>query len=124
MYLRIAELLWLIRQFCIPNPFEVLGEGIFVEINGAEMLLTPYILNLISGAFLPSISYFFAGLYSDSFDSSQKSVMYMFFFCVNTVILYLLSFVYPTNWLINLIIVLYIGILGIVKVLINRSTIY
>lgn len=124
MYILVSKFLWIIRQFCIPNPFNVLGNGIFVKINGVEIFLTPDILNIIAGIFLPTISYLLAGLYCDSFNSAQKSIIYMFFFCLNTRILYLTSLAYPMTWLIILIYILYIGMIVFLKILINRNVVY
>jgi hypothetical protein len=111
MYLTVATIFWFIRQFFMPNPFEVLGEGIAITTLGSPILLTPEILNWIAGLFLPAITFAIVGLYySRGSCPVWGSVLYMFFFCLHTFILYLMSWVYPSIFFIVLIAVAYIGL--------------
>jgi hypothetical protein len=95
----------------MPNPFEVLGEGITVTMGEAAILLSPDVLNWIAGLFLPTITFIIVGLYyiRGSFPVGG-SILYMAFFCLHTFILYLMSWVYPSIFLIVLIAVAYIGL--------------
>lgn len=111
LYVKLSVAFWVIRQFFMPNPFEVLGEGITVTIGDAPILLTPDRLNWIAGLFLPAITFAIVGWYyrSGSFPV-LGSVLYMIFFCLHTFILYLMSWAYPSIFLIVLIGIVYIGL--------------
>lgn len=111
LYLTLAGIFWAIRQFFMPNPFEVLGEGITVTIADAPILLSPDVLNWIAGLFLPAITFAIVGWYyrKGSFPVIG-SILYMIFFCIHTFILYLMSWAYPSIFLIVLIGVVYIGL--------------
>lgn len=123
MYKILSTLFWFIRQFAIPNPFEVLGDGITVMLDETPLLLTPECLNWIAGLGLPAFTFAVVGLYySRGEGASWGSFLYMVFFCVHTGILLLMSLAYPAIWLIVLIGVIYIGLHIAVITLINRST--
>ena len=111
LYLYLAGIFWAIRQFFMPNPFDVLGEGITVTIGDSPLLLTPDCLNWIAGLFLPAITFAIVGWYyrRGSFPV-LGSILYMIFFCIHTFILYLMSWAYPSIFLIVLIGVAYIGL--------------
>lgn len=105
----------------MPNPFEVLGEGITVVISGAEVLLTPDTLNWIAGGVLPIITFIVVGIYYVSRSCpAWGSILYMFFFCLHTGLLYLMSAAYPSTFLIVLIFVGYIALHVGVNVLGNK----
>lgn len=111
MYLTVATIFWVIRQFFMPNPFEVLGSGIAITILGSPILLTPEILNWIAGLFLPALTFAIVGLYySRGSCPAWGSFLYMFFFCLHTFILYLMSWGYPSILFIVFIAVVYIGL--------------
>ena len=111
MYLTVATIFWAIRQFFMPNPFEILGEGITVTIANAPVLLSPDTLNWIAGLFLPALTFALVGrYYSRGSFPALGSVLYMVFFCIHTFILYLMSWVYPSMFLVVLIPLVYIGL--------------
>ena len=123
LYLALSGIFWFIRQFFMPNPFEVLGEGIAITVLGSSLVLTPEILNWIAGLFLPSITFVIVGLYySRGSCPVWGSLLYMFFFCLHTFILYLMSWAYPYILIIVLIAVVYIALhvgIGILRSNIN-----
>lgn len=101
---------WIIRQFFISNPFEVLGEGIPVVLDGKEVFLTPDVLNWIAGLGLPTLTFGIVGLYYKSGTAPVVgSALYMIFFLMHTGLLHLVSLAYPKIWLIFFIVVLYVG---------------
>ena len=63
MYKLIAAISILIRQFCLPNPFEALGDGLTVNIGEALILLTPRVLNLLAEPFMHAVAFAIVGLY-------------------------------------------------------------
>lgn len=63
MYKLIAVISIFIRQFCISNPFEVLGDGLVVKIGEAPMALPPEILNWIAEPFMHTVTFAVVGLY-------------------------------------------------------------
>lgn len=111
LYLALSGIFWVIRQFFMPNPFEVLGEGITVTMGEATILLSPDVLNWIAGFFLPAITFAIVGwYYSRGSCPAWGSFLYMFFFCLHTFILYLMSWGYPSILFIVFIAVVYIGL--------------
>lgn len=121
MYKILSILFWIIRQFFIPNPFEVLGEGITIIIKEQQLLLTPEILNGITGLILPVITFYIVGIYySKGDDPSLGSLLYMIFFIIHIGLLYLISYIYPIIWLIILICVVYISLHVAIIILINK----
>ena len=111
LYGTLSGIFWFIRQFLMPNPFDVLGEGITVAIGGAPFLLSPDALNWIAGLFLPAFTFAVVGLYYARYSfPALGSILYMIFFCLHTFILYLMSWAYPSIFLIVLIGVVYIGL--------------
>lgn len=102
---------WLIRQFYLPNPFEALGEGITVTISNVPILLTPDLLNLLADPIIFGITFGVVGLYYVSGSApAVGSFLYMFFYCVHIAGIYLLLSLYPTIWLIVLIVVIYVAL--------------
>jgi hypothetical protein len=111
LYLALSGIFWVIRQFFMPNPFEVLGEGITVTMGSTAILLSPDVLNWIAGFFVPALTFAIVGLYySRGSCPAWGSFLYMLFFCLHTFILYLMSWAYPSIFLIVLIAVVYIGL--------------
>ena len=111
IYNILSFVFWWIRQFHMPNPFEVLGEGITIAISGVEVLLTPDTLNWIAGGILPTITFLVVGIYYISRSCpAWGSILYMVFFCIHTALLYLMCMAYPSTFLIVLIFIGYIAI--------------
>ncbi len=111
LYKFLSALFMLVRQFYLPNPFNVLEEGITVMINGFPILLTPIILNWIAGFVLPVFTYVVVGLYYNRGSYPELgSFLYMVFFLVHTGMIYIVLLVYTKVWLVMLISVAYIGI--------------
>ena len=95
----------------MPNPFEILGEGVTVILNEVPIFLTPDILNWIAGLGLPAFTFLIVGLYYIGGSApAAGSLLYMIFFCAHTGILYLMCLAYPTSWLVILIVVVYFGL--------------
>ena len=111
IYTTLATIFWLIRQFLIPNPFEVLGEGITMTSKGISILLTPELLNLLADPIIFGITFGIVGFYYVSGSApALGSFLYMFFYCVHIAGIYLLLSIYPTMWLIVLILVIYVAL--------------
>lgn len=120
MYKLMAAISILIRQFCIPNPFETLGDGLVVYLGEAPVLLSPVLLNLLAELFLPTVTYAVAGLYYDRGSApALGSFLYLLFYCVYTFLLWLMSLAGFATWVVALIPVLYLGCHFGVKVLRN-----
>jgi hypothetical protein len=101
----------LVRQFAIPNPFDVLGEGLTVTIGGAPILLSPELLNWIADPITAAFTFGLVGLhYISRSDPALGSILYMFFYALHIGFLYLILSIYPTIWLMILIGVVYIGL--------------
>ena len=95
----------------MPNPFEVLGDGITIVISGSEILLTPDILNWVAGGVLPTITFIVVGIYyARRSCPAWGSILYMVFFCIHTGLLYLMCMAYPFIFLMVLIVFGYIAL--------------
>lgn len=84
MYEIMMGLSFFIRQFCLSNPFELLGEGLQVTIDGNPILLHPEVLNGIASLFLPTITYLVVNFYyQKGSNPALGSFLYLAFFIVH-----------------------------------------
>lgn len=110
MYKLIAVISIFIRQFCISNPFEVLGDGLVVKIGEAPMALPPEILNWIAESFMHTVTFAVVGLYYDRGSApALSSFLYSLFYCVHTFLLWLMSLAEFSTWAVVVIVALYIA---------------
>lgn len=63
MYKIMMVLSFLVRQFCLSNPFEALGDGLQITIDGNLIVLHPEVLNGIVSLFLLTITYLVVNFY-------------------------------------------------------------
>ena len=111
IYATIATIFWIIRQYAIPNPFEALGDGITIMLADSPFLLSPETLNWIADPIISGVTFLIVGLYYISGSApTVGSILYMVFYAIHIGLLYLLLSIYPTVWLIALIVILYIAI--------------
>lgn len=110
MYKLIAAISILIRQFCIPNPFDALGDGLIVNIGETSILLPPGVLNWVAEPFMHMVTFAIVGLYCDrGSDPALGSFLYLLFYCVHTFLLWLMSLAGFSTWAVVVIVVLYIA---------------
>ena len=110
MYKLIAAISILIRQFCIPNPFDALGEGLVVNIREASLLLPPEVLNWVAEPFMHMVTFVIVGLYYDRGSApALGSFLYLLFYCVHTFLLWLMSLAGFSTWAVVVIVALYIA---------------
>ena len=95
MYRFICLVSYLIRQFCLPNPFEPLGD-------------ISVLLNWVAGVVLVPVSYLMTGLYYDGGDPAEGSIKFLFVYFLNTMIILLAFRVYPVIWLMKTIGIIYL----------------
>ena len=106
-----------VRQFMLPNPFEVLENGI--TING--IILTPYALNWIAGIFVPCFTRIMVGfVYESGSCPVFGSFLFMIVYVFNFGILELMSRAYPNIWLIHAIAISYAIICFFVAFFVNK----
>ena len=106
----------LIRQFYIPNPFEALGDGLVVNVGNTMSVLSPEVLNWMATLFLPAVTYAVVGLYYDrGSNPALGSFLYLLFYCVHTLLLWLVSLAGFAIWAVALTLVLYVGCLVMLK---------
>ena len=109
MYRLMAVISTLIRQFCIPNPFEALGYGLIVKVGETSILITPEMLNWVAEPFMHVVTYTIVGLYYDRGSAPAfGSFLYLSFYCLHTFLLWLMSVAGFAKWVVVLIVVLYI----------------
>ena len=111
MYRLMALISLIIRQYYIPNPFEALGEGVFVNIEGASILLSPDRLNRIAELFMHGLTFTIVGLYYESGFNHPVlgSFLYLLLYCVHTFLLWIMSLAGFSTWAVILIVILYVG---------------
>lgn len=111
IYGTISLVFWFVRQFLLPNPFAILGEGITITLGGAPVLLSPVTLNWIAGVFLPALTFAIVGLYHRRGSSSVRgSILYMIFFLIHIGVLHLMAWAYPSIFFMVLIVVVYAAV--------------
>lgn len=99
----------LLRQFVIPNPFDALGDGIPITINGISIIIAPIIINLAVEPIMHFITYSVVGLhYSRGSNPAMGSFLYLLFYCVHTFALWLLSLAGFATWAIVVVLIGYI----------------
>lgn len=110
MYKLIVAISILIRQFCIPNPFDALGEGLVVNIRETSLLLPPEVLNWVAEPFMHMVTFVIVGLYYDRGSApALGSFLYLLFYCVHTFLLWLMSLAGFSTWAVVVIVALYIA---------------
>lgn len=110
MYKLIAAISILIRQFCIPNPFDALGDGLIVNIGETSILLPPGVLNWVAEPIMHMVTFAIVGLYYDRGSApALGSFLYLLFYCVHTFLLWLMSLAGFSTWAVVVIVVLYIA---------------
>lgn len=110
MYKLIVAISILIRQFCIPNPFEALGDGLVVKLGQTPILLPPEVLNWVSEPFMHAVTFAVVGIYYDRGTAPTfGSFLYLLFYCIHTFLLWLMSLVGFATWAVLLITAIYVG---------------
>ena len=110
MYKLMVAISVLIRQFYIPNPFEAIGDGLVVNVGKIPMLLPPELLNWVAEPFMHGITFVIVGLYYDRGSAPAfGSFLYLLFYCIHTLLLWVMSLAGFAIWAVVLIVVLYIG---------------
>ena len=121
MYRSLATLFWFLRQFCLPNPFDVLGNDILIDYIGIQIFIPPDILNGIAGAILYPFTYAMVGLcYERKSCPAFGSCLYMLFYCVHTGFIYIILYFYPTKWVMILVSILCILFSYLLTLLVNK----
>lgn len=111
MYQIIATISTLIRQFCLSNPFEALGEGLVVNVGDGPILISPFLLNWIAEPVMHAATYAIVGVFYDRGDEpAVGSFLYLLFYCVHTFLVWLMSLAGFVTWAVVLILVLYVGL--------------
>lgn len=109
MYKLIAAISILIRQFCISNPFDALGDGLVVNLGETPILLPPRVLNWVAEPFMHVMTFAIVGLYYDRGSApALGSCLYLLFYCIHTFLLWLMSLAGFAIWAVVLIVALYI----------------
>lgn len=110
MYKFLAIFSIIIRQFFIPNPFDALGDGLLVNAGQDSMVLSPEVLNWITEPIMHVLTFAIVGLYYDrKSNSAVGSFLYLLFYCIHTLLLWLMSLTGFALWTVVLIVVIYIG---------------
>lgn len=121
MYIAVSTLFTLIRQFFLPNPFEVVAPGITIMVKDIPFLLTPEILNLAAEGMLHGLTFAVVRLYyKEGTEPLWGCILYMFFFVMHSKLIECALCYYPQYWLMGLILVGYIIIHIALKLLINK----
>lgn len=104
MYTSLATIFWFVRQFAIPNPFEVLGEGLIITISEVPIILSPELLNWLADPIIYIVTFGVVGLYYIKGSApAWGSVLYMLFYVIHIGLVYWVMSLYPIVWLMILI---------------------
>ena len=110
MYKIMAAISILIRQFCISNPFDALGDGLHLEVNNVLVLLPPVLLNWLAEPIMYVITYGVVGMYyQKGSNPALGSFLYLFLYCIHTGVIHLMALAGFNKWIVILILVLYAG---------------
>ena len=121
MYKLIATISTLIRQFCLSNPFEALGEGLMVNVGDGKILISPELLNWIAEPFMHTVTYAIVGVFYDRGDDPAiGSFLYLLFYCIHTFLIWLMSLTGFAAWAVIIIVILYIGVHFVLREIIIR----
>lgn len=105
IYLGLAVMFSFVRQYFMPNPFDVLGEGVILSIFGPSRLFTPTELNFYAEPITHGFTLWLVSLYYErKSNPTLGCVLYMIFYCVHAFLLHCMAAAYPTVWLIVLIV--------------------
>ena len=122
MYKLILTISTLVRQFCIPNPFEALGKGAKVKTGATYILIAREVFNWVAEPFVHVVTYASVGLYYDRGSApALGSFLYLLFYCLHTFLLWLMSLAGFAVWAVMLIIALYIGMHLVLLKMLNHS---
>lgn len=119
MYEIMMGLSFFIRQFCLSNPFELLGEGLQVNIDGNPILLHPEVLNWVVGLILPGLTYGVVGIYYQERNNPVVgSLLYLAFFIVHNWLLKVmcgLGFTKPAIYIVGGVYILCHVVVNVIK---------
>lgn len=108
IYTSLATIFWFVRQFAIPNPFEVLGEGLTITISEVPIILSPELLNWLADPIIYAFTFSVVGLYYIKGSvPAWGSVLYMLFYAIHIGLVYWVMSLYPIVWLMVFIAVSY-----------------
>lgn len=111
VYTTLATFFWFIRQFVIPNPFNVLGKGITIKISEVPIVLSPELMNWLADPVIFGITFGVVGLYYISGSApAWGSVLYMLFYAIHIGLVYWVMSLYPMISLMILIVVGYVAL--------------
>lgn len=100
----------LVRQFLLPNPFDILAGGFPLMLGEMQIVLPSGVANFLFEPILHAVTFVVVGLYYDSGEPAVGSALYMFFYAVHVGLMYPILLAYPRGWLIALILVAYIAV--------------
>ena len=121
MYQLIAIISVLVRNFVLPNPFEVLGENVTLNLLGMNLTFTPLTLNWCTEGILAAITGAIVGLYYIARSNPARgSFLYLLFYCVHVGALYLMCLFHFAWWGILLTLLLYVGFHVVFNFVSNR----
>ena len=109
MYKLVATISILIRQFCIPNPFDKMEGSLTVSLGEMSMVCPPTVMNWVAEPFMHAVTFAAVGLYYDSGTAPAfGSVLYLLFYCVHTFMLWLMALARFAEWAIMFVVILYV----------------
>lgn len=110
IYAVIAFVSYIIRQFVLPNPFEPLGDSVKIMLSSGAFTITPEMLNLFAGLFLPAFTFVIVGIYYHGGFPAAGSILYLIFYSVHIGMLYIMSRFAFSWWIIAAVLIAYVGV--------------
>lgn len=93
MYNLVAMVSFIIRQFCLPNPFEPLCNSVTIELTNITIPVGADLLNWFIAPILHSVTFVVVGMYYRRGENNplMGSLLYFVFYCIHTAMIYAMS---------------------------------
>lgn len=99
-----------IRQYMIPNPFQILGDEVTIMVNHNTWRISTIMLNLFAELLIFWCTRIVVKLYYDnSSEAVVGSFLYLIFYCIHIFILYLFAVVQFNVFVMTGILTLYVS---------------
>lgn len=99
-----------IRQYMIPNPFQILGDEVTIMVNHNTWRISTVMLNLFAELLIFWCTRIVVKLYYDnSSEAVVGSFLYLIFYCIHIFILYLFAVVQFNVFVMTGILTLYVS---------------
>ena len=123
LYRLMAGISLLVRQFLLPNPFDMLPHPYTIELSEISIAIPPLVLNIIVEPMLHAVTFAVVGIYYITGESPVcGSFLYLVFYAVHVGLLMIMAKIQFATWAVIIIIVLYFTFHFGLLLLLNHSS--